>query len=198
MTSSLYRILSTTSYFLLTAFACAAQAASAQNPNSPQSDAQWQEWQPDPANVSLPQTSFTETPDTVKNYDKYFYFHREGTGFSEAFADLRECDARARGIWNGKATREEGGGASPYGLVGDLAVTLIFGPAQDRLFRRANLRRCMFYKGYARYGLPKEQWEAFNLQKIAKDSPERDIQVSLARQARVASGPSPAKRALGL
>lgn len=178
--------------------ACVAQLASAQEPNSPQSDAQWQVWQPDPARLAPQEMAFAETPAMVKDYDKYFYFHRQSTSFVEALTDLRECDARARGIWQGKTARGEAPGRTAYGLVGDLANALIFVPAQDRLFRRANLRRCMSFKGYARYGLPKALWESFNLQHIETATPERDIQMSLARQALVASGPQPTSRALGL
>jgi hypothetical protein len=171
--------------------------AFAQVPNSTASGADWKLWQPDPSSVSSPATSFAETPLTIKNYDKYFYFYREGVRFSEALSDLRECDSRSRGIWSGRSNSEYKG-SSGYGLAADLAVTLIFGPAQDRAVRRANMRRCMFYKGYERYGLPKEQWEAFNLQRIVNDTPERDVQISLARQALLASGPLPATQALGL
>ncbi len=142
--------------------------------------------------------AFVETPAIVKDYDKYFYFHRQNTSFADALTDLRECDARARGIWQGKSARGETLGRTAYGLVGDLANTLIFVPAQDRLFRRANLRRCLYFKGYARYGLPKALWEAFNLQHIEAATPERDIQMSLVRQALVASGVRPVSRALGL
>lgn len=179
-------------------FACMAQFAFAQGPNDPRSDAQWRIWQPDPASLAPQDMAFAETPAMVKDYDKYFYFHRQSTSFVEALTDLRECDARARGIWQGKTARNETAGGMAYGLVGGLANALIFVPAQDRLFRRANLRRCMFFKGYARYGLPKALWEAFNLQHIEAATPERDIQMSLARQALVASGPRPASRVLGL
>jgi hypothetical protein len=174
--------------------ACVAQLAFAQGPNDPQSDVQWRVWQPDPAIIAPLEMAFAETPAMVKDYDKYFYFHRQSMSFVEALTDLRECDARARGIWQGKTARGEAPGRTAYGLVGDLANALIFVPAQDR----ANLRRCMSFKGYARYGVPKALWESFNLQHIETATPEREIQMSLARQALVASGPQPASRALGL
>lgn len=198
MTSTKYRIWGASRHVLGAALACAAQVVFAQDSKSPQSDIKWQVWEPDPANLSMPQISFTETPETVKDYDKYFYFHREDTGFSEALADLRECDERARRIWRGKPTRRIVVDYPRYGLAVDFLMEEVLGPAQDRLFRRANLRRCMFYKGYARYGLPKEQWEGFNLEGNVKASEERSHQMSLARQALVASGPRPAQQALGL
>jgi hypothetical protein len=181
------------------ALACASTPALAQNATAPQTDTEWRAWVPDPASVTTPDLSFAESEEDIKNYDKYFYFHREDTGFLEALGDIRECDARARKMWQADAVdKREDLTASAYGLVGAAAQELIFGPAQDRLFRRANMRRCMFYKGYSRYGLAKLNWEAFNFQHVDRDWTEADIQATLVRQALVASGPAPRAKELGL
>ena len=153
---------------------------------------------PDPASVPVPDLSFAESEKDIRDYDKYFYFYRADTAFPEALRDIRECDARARKIWHGEAADKQDYTPNPYGLVGAAAQALIFGPAQDRLFRRANLRRCMFFKGYSRYGLAKPNWEAFNFERVNRDTTESGIQAMLVRQALVASGPAPRAKALGL
>ncbi len=180
------------------ALACASAPVLAQNAAAPQTDAEWRAWVPNPASQTMPDLSFVESESDIENYDKYFYFHRADTTFPEALRDVRECDARARRMWRGEAADKQEIAAGPYGLVGAAAQAFIFGPAQDRLFRRANLRRCMFFKGYSRYGLAKPNWEAFNFQRVDGDLVEADIQAMLVRQALVASGPAPEAKALGL
>ena len=53
---------------------------------------------PDEATVQMPDLSFTPSPAIEGDYDKYYYFHRADTSFATALADLRECDAFARGL----------------------------------------------------------------------------------------------------
>lgn len=180
------------------ALACASTPVQAQNATAPQTDAEWRVWVPDPGSLTMPNLSFAETEDDIENYDKYFYFQRGDTTFPDALRDIRECDSRARRMWRGERSDRQDIAAGPYGLVGVAAQAFIFGPAQDRMFRRANLRRCMFFKGYARYGLAKPNWEAFNFQRADGDLAEADIQRMLVRQALVAAGPAPQANALGL
>ncbi len=52
---------------------------------------------PSPEGLVLPKLDFTATPEIEADFEKYFYFHRAGTSFAEAYADLRECDALASG-----------------------------------------------------------------------------------------------------
>ena len=84
------------------------------------------------------------------------------------------------------------------GAIGNVMAAAIFGSAEKRRVRRVNMRRCMHYKGYQRYGLEKELWQAFNFEEGfgMTDAPERDAKI--AQQAKVASGPKPATAELGL
>src|SRR6218665_2392877 len=52
----------------------------------------------DPATVTMPDLTFTSSPQIAENFDKYFYFNRADTDFATAYADLRECDGYARGL----------------------------------------------------------------------------------------------------
>ena len=158
----------------------------------------------DPASVPMPVLAFTPTDEDVRNYDKYFYFHREGSDFAAAYSDLQECDGYARGL----AFRA--GGAVPYnpGLIpmtmagaiggvignaiGNAMADAIWGSAERRRQRRINMRVCMGFKGYRTYGLTKSLWEEFNFDeggvRVEEDRRQRLLQM----QARAASGPTPA------
>ena len=169
-------------------------------PLAAQDDAHWRAWQPEEASISLLDVATGTTAADAKDFEKYFYFHRVDTSFSEALTDIRECDARARGLWNPPESGADSwdGDRGAYGLTGAAAQAFIFGPAQERLARRATLRRCMFYKGYSRYGTAKTIWERFNYARDDGDLSEQQMQTMLAQQARLASGPRPQGRELGL
>ena len=49
----------------------------------------------------------------------------------------------------------------------------------------------MGYKGYDRYGLPKDRWEQFNFEEGNRTVGEEDRQKYLMQEAKVASGPKP-------
>ncbi len=53
----------------------------------------------DVAAIALPALDFTPDPKHEKGFDKYYYFHRDGTDFPTALADLRDCDGLARGLF---------------------------------------------------------------------------------------------------
>ena len=159
---------------------------------------------PDPSSVTLPKLEFSETPQDAQDYDKYFYFHRAQTTFEEALADLRDCDGFARGLSSGYRYQE-----APYpytytaagvagGLIANAMMAAIFGSAEKRRLRRVNMRRCMGYKGYARYGLQKDLWQEFNFEEGFSGEEEGKRQAMLAQQAKIASGTKPATRELGL
>lgn len=163
----------------------------------------------DPASIAVPDINVAETPEYAKNFDKYFFFHREGTSFEEALADIRECDDYARGIsYHTEYTDPHMYGYyGQYGLagalggalgaaIGDAIADAIFGSAARRRLRWQNLRICMGYKEYQRYGLPKEAWEQFNFSEGNARVSERKRQVFLQQQAKIASGPKPAGRVL--
>jgi hypothetical protein len=159
---------------------------------------------PDQASVVMPSLAFTATPEIEAVYDKYYYFHRADTSFAEALADLRECDAFARGLTTGI-----GYTATPYpyagtmagalgGAIANVMVMMIFGSAEKRKLRRTNMRRCMHYKGYERYGLKRDLWEKFNFEEGLSSVKEVDRQRYLAQQAKVASTPGLSQKDLGL
>jgi hypothetical protein len=154
--------------------------------------------------LAAPTLAFQETPQNVQDYDKYFYFHRPDTSFDEAFSDISECDALASGF-------TYYGGASDYsaamvqygvaagalgGLLGSAIADAIFGSAERRKERRINLRNCMHYKAYDRYGLDKDLWQEFNFEEGNQRVEGEERQHYLMLQARVASGPRPDQKAI--
>lgn len=154
------------------------------------------------AKIEMPDLKFTETPEDVQDYDKYFFFHREGTTFDEAYADIKECDALASGI------RFFAGNAQvpyPYagtmagaigGAIGNALADAIFGSAERRRIRRVNLRNCMGFKEYRRYGMERERWQNFNFEEGNGREKEALRDAALLMQARVASGPKPELKVL--
>ncbi|MCX7285962.1 MAG: hypothetical protein NTX28_18315 [Novosphingobium sp.] len=159
---------------------------------------------PDPAGVPMPDLAFTTTPLIEEDFDKYYVFNRAETSFADALTDIRECDNLARGLDSGYRYQD-----APYpytytmagaagGLIANVMMSAIFGSSEKRRLRRVNMRKCMHYKGYGRYGLAKEKWEPFNFEEGLDGVKEAERQTLLAQQAKVASGPVPAGKDLGL
>lgn len=159
---------------------------------------------PDPASVTMPNLAFASTPQDEADFDKYFIFHRADTSFEAALGDLRDCDGFARGLSSGYQYQ-----AAPYpytysmagvagGVIANAMVAAIFGSAEKRRLRRVNMRRCMGYKGYARFGLSKDLWQEFNFEEGFSGEEEGKRQAMLAQQAKVASGPQPSGKEQGL
>jgi hypothetical protein len=159
---------------------------------------------PDPASVAMPRLDFKPTPEDEGTFDKYYFFNRADTSFEAALADLRNCDGFASGLSSGYSYQ-----ATPYpyagtmagaagGVIGNLMVAAIFGSAEKRRLRRVNMRRCMGYKGYSRFGLNKDLWQEFNFEEGFSGEAEEKRQAMLAQQAKVASGPRPVAKELGL
>lgn len=152
----------------------------------------------DPASVPMPNLVFTPTDEDVRNYDKYFYFHREGNDFASAYSDLQECDAYARGLafrTSASAVYVPVGGVLPAaigGAIGSAVADAVFGSAERRRLRRVTMRTCMGFKGYRTYGLTKSLWEEFNFDEGLTQVPEERRQRLLQMQARAASGAVPA------
>ena len=150
----------------------------------------------DPVTVPLPDLAFEPDEEDVRNYDKYFYFHRADTDFETAYADLQECDAHARGFTYYAGTTVpiyQFGvlGGALGGAIGSVMADAIWGSAERRRMRRVNMRVCMGFKGYRTYGLPKDLWQQFNFDEGLTQVEERRRQRLLQIQARVASGPTP-------
>lgn len=161
----------------------------------------------DAKTVTMPALAFTETPADADDFDKYYYFHRADTDFATAYADIVECDGFARGlraVVAGTPTVYVPGSAAGVagGIIGSAVIGTIFNrisaSAEIRRVRRVNMRRCMNFKGYARYGLPKGLWEAFNFEESFSAVGAEERARNLKQQALVASGAKPTGKELGL
>jgi hypothetical protein len=163
---------------------------------------------PDPSKLTMPQLEFTPTAAEEDDFNKYFYFHRDNTSFEEAYADIRECDALASGssIYMGGDPGVNAAATAQYGLlpsavggaIASVAMDAIFGSAARREQRRVNLRNCMGFKQYQRYGLSRDLWTAFNFEEGLGRKREPVRLQAIAIQALVASGPKPHTKDLGL
>ena len=154
------------------------------------------------AEIEMPDLQFEETEAEIKNYEKYFYFHRSDTEFDTAYADIAECDAMASGLSVGNYNAP-----TPYpyagtmvgaagSVIGNLMADAIFGSGERRKLRRMNIRKCMGYKGYDRYGMEKERWQTFHFEEgLSSVGPEKR-RVYLLKQTKVASGPKPEQEVL--
>jgi hypothetical protein len=155
----------------------------------------------DASQLVMPVLTFEETSGARENFDKYFYFRRENTDFVTAVRDVVECDEAVSGMagnirWVDATT---GPAAGVGGLVGNILVQAVFGSAERRRFRRQNVRRCMHFKGYGRYGLPEELWRAFNFQEGNGETDAGPRARMLLQQAYVAAlSPPPQTEDLGL
>ncbi|WDA41597.1 hypothetical protein [Erythrobacter sp. BLCC-B19] len=151
--------------------------------------------------VAMPDLAYTPDPTIAADFDKYFFFHRADTSFDQAYFDITECDSLASGInfYMGADSAAISSAMSQYGVlaggiggaIGGLMADAIFGSAERRRIKRINLRNCMFYKGYDRYGLEKELWQAFHFEEGLSRENAKDREAALMKQARVASGPKP-------
>ena len=155
------------------------------------------------AAIEYPELQFEQTESTADNFEKYFYFHRDDTSFDIAFHDLKECDALASGI-NFYNYADTGAAMAQYGVlaggiggaIGNLMADAIFGSAERRKVRRINMRRCMAFKGYDRYGLEKDLWQAFHFEEGFGSVDDDKRREYLLKQARVASGTKPEQEVL--
>jgi len=95
--------------------------------------------------IAMPQLAFNESPADVQDYEKYYYFHRDGTSFDEAYADIRECDALSSGLSfrqpdtfgaNSYCAMQYGVGGVIGGAIGSALSEAIFGSAERRKERR--------------------------------------------------------------
>ena len=159
----------------------------------------------EPAGLTMPAIAFEPTGLEAKDFDKYYVFHRPDTDFATAYGDIIECDGYARGLSGGVRAQDV---PYPYagtmggaigGAIGNALAVAIFGSAEKRKLRRINMRKCMNFKGYDRYGLPKQVWEAFNFEEGFSGVDDDDRLRFLKQQAMVASAPEkPRGEAQGL
>lgn len=160
--------------------------------------------EPADAAVAMPELAFTPTGAEAADFDKYYAFHRNGTDLDTAFADLVECDGYARGLQSGLNYQQV---PYPYagsmagavgGALGSAMAAAIFGSAEKRRLRRVNMRTCMNYKGYDRYGLPKPVWDKFNFEEGLSGVGDDKRYAYLRQQAMVAASGKLQGEALGL
>lgn len=156
--------------------------------------------------VQMPELAFDASKVKEDDFEKYFYFHRPDTSFDVAYADITECDALTSGLsyYGGANSSSVAGAMAQYGVlggalggaIGSVIGDAIFGSSERRKQRRVNMRNCMFYKGYDRYGLEKDLWQEFNFEEgnSAEEAERRAKKIMM--QARVASGPKPEQKAL--
>ena len=156
--------------------------------------------------VEMPELAFDPSDVKEKDFEKYFYFHRENTSFDEAYADITECDSLVSGynyylgasdaaISNAMVQNGILAGAIG-GMIGSLLADAIFGSAERRKQKRINMRNCMYYKEYDRYGLKKDLWQAFHFEEgLSRENADKR-EAALMQQARVASGPKPTTQEL--
>jgi hypothetical protein len=156
------------------------------------------------ATVAMPILAFTPSAGDARDFDKYYAFQRPETDFATAYADIVECDGYARGLQSGVAFQQ-----TPYmyagtmagalgGVIGNVMAQAIFGSAEKRRLRRVNMRTCMNFKGYDRYGLPKDLWVKFNFEEGLSGVPDDKRRMYLKQQALVASSAQLQGKALGL
>ena len=155
--------------------------------------------------IEMPELTFDAASVKAKDYEKYFYFHRPDTSFDQAYADVTECDSLGSGInyymraddWAIQNQAAQYGAAGLVGgMIGSMLADAIFGSAERRKKKRINVRNCMYYKGYDRYGLEKSLWKEFHFEEGLSRENAEDREAALKQQARVASGPAPTTEVL--
>lgn len=156
-----------------------------------------------PASIPMPELAFEPTPEIIADYRKYHYFHRDGTDFATAYADILECDGYSRGFavtagvqnpqvpYPYAGTLAGGIGGALGGAIGQGIADVFWGAPERRRLRRVNMRTCMEFKGYRAYGLPERLWDRFNFTEGQRAVEPAQRSRMLQVQARVASGPRP-------
>jgi hypothetical protein len=157
------------------------------------------------AAIPMPELAFDASTVRESDFEKYYYFHRAKTDFNAAYADIQECDALSSGIsyYRGSAEPYPGYYATQYGIggvigsvIGEAIADAIYGSSLRRKTRRINMRNCMGFKGYQRYGLAKSLWREFNFEEGGGRVSDNVRDAALKRQALVASGPKPTGKVL--
>ena len=161
------------------------------------------------AAVEMPTLGFDMRKAKVKDFKKYYYFHRDETSFEEAFADISECDALSSGLaaYTRDAEPYTGYYVNQYGMAGAIGGEIgsaigyaiadaVYGSSERRALRRINMRNCMGFKGYQRYGVPKKLWKTFNFEEGGGREDDAIREAAFMKQAKVASGPKPQQEVL--
>lgn len=149
---------------------------------------------PDPATVSTPDVTPTGDPKVHAAGNEYFYFHKPGVTFQQAYADVSDCfrylptgeflTVPGFAPWHEANQRKDIPRQNQYGLVGVAVASMIAGPL-ERGLQNAKLRRCLEPRGYVRYAVPAATYKA-----IFSGPAETTIGVL----SKLASGPQPSDR----
>ena len=151
----------------------------------------------------VPSLDFKPTSRDIRHYDDYFYFHKPGIDYATALGDIAECDAYSREIapmasipafvpWGGRPAPDPTIETAlvnawfNWGLVG-LGIVAVVEEDLRSGVEHANMRRCMGFKGYRRYGTSSAIWS--QLESGTRFDRE-------ARLATIASGPAPQSEAI--
>ena len=123
--------------------------------------------------ASLPDDirTYRPAPGDAENFWRYFFFWKRGVTQEMARKDLLECAAYSHGpvLWArvpermpiGEDVKGPNGTEGGYGLVGAAIFSLVEGGLVQRI-ALANMRRCMGFKEYGRYGLSSALWRSLN------------------------------------
>lgn len=144
---------------------------------------------PDPASLTVPDVTFTPTKSDLRRFDEYYYFNKPGIDYARAFADLDQCRGYAQAAkfvsftpmmvpLGADAIRTP---EFKPGMQPGLLVAFLIADAESD-YGRVMARRCMHFKGYARYGLTRA---------LSKQMDQGSDAEKLGRQALLASGPQP-------
>ena len=158
------------------------------------------------AEIAMPELEYDYDRVDPKDYEKYFYFHRDETSFSVAYADILECDSLGSGssFYSSSLSNAMASSLGQYGVlggalggaIGAAIGDAIFGRSERRKLKRINIRNCMYFKGYDRYGLKKDLWQEFHFEEGNSREEASSRAAALLQQARVASGPKPTTQVL--
>ncbi len=154
---------------------------------------------PAPSSVVVPDLTFKAIAKDYWRYDSYFLFHKEGVSYEKAFAELDQCriyslSARTAVVVHpfvplgGEVEKRD---YTDKQRVGNGLVGVMM---EDAMIENdwhyaviATFRRCMYFKGYTRYGTS---------ERISKLIDAGTDAERLARLALIASGPKPTSGAV--
>jgi hypothetical protein len=162
---------------------------------------------PDPATVKAPDVSPSQDPKVRSEGYKFYYFNNPTVSFADAYQDLVECrghlvvagPAQVPGFipWDEAHRRKTRQGAplvggpdmlsAMVGVVVVSAMAAIILPKMERGARSNKMRRCMGTRGYERYAITEDAWNALN---------KGDEQQLLLMQAKLAAAPKPQDEAV--
>jgi len=162
---------------------------------------------PDPETVKVPDVAPSQDPKVRSEGYKFYYFNNPAVSFAEAYRDLLECrghlivagPAQVPGFipWD-EAHRRKTRQGSPMVAGPDMltamvgvavfsAMAAIIMPKMERGARSNKMRRCMGTRGYERYAITEDAWNALN---------KGDEQQLLLMQAKLGAAPKPLDEAV--